>query len=377
MSLILDEHREYLADGPRLDAFARALGEVVRPGDVVLDLASGTGILGYLALQAGAARVYAVDDGPIIDVARRFAAANGYADRVTFLREFSTRVTLPELADVVVCDQIGHLGVEAGVFEFLLDAERRLLKPGARAVPGGIRFEVAGLESDELRRRLDFWETRPAGLDVRVARETAFNTGYPFAIAPSQLLTAPSEAASATLPPATLAAVAGETERVVTRRGRLDGIGAWFVAELAPGVTMTNGPRDPHRINRRQVMLPIERPVDVEPGDRVTIRLHMLPRDAVVTWQVTVRRREASLATSRHSTFRGMLLSDEERARTAPDLRPELTEAGRARRTVLELCDGRTVREIEQGTFERHPALFPGPAEAAVFVAEVLTRYAR
>ena len=46
MSLVLDEHRAYLADTSRLDAFDAALRALVRPGDVVLDLASGTGILG-------------------------------------------------------------------------------------------------------------------------------------------------------------------------------------------------------------------------------------------------------------------------------------------------------------------------------------------
>jgi predicted RNA methylase len=46
LSLILDEHRKYLIDRPRISAFERAIPEVIRPGDVVLDLGSGTAILG-------------------------------------------------------------------------------------------------------------------------------------------------------------------------------------------------------------------------------------------------------------------------------------------------------------------------------------------
>src|SRR5689334_13720000 len=111
MSLVLDEHRHYLADRPRLEAYAAALRALVRPGDIVLDLACGTGVLGFLACDAGAGRVYAVDNGPIIDVARRLGAANGYADRISFIREISTRVVLSEPVDLVVCDQVGHLGI--------------------------------------------------------------------------------------------------------------------------------------------------------------------------------------------------------------------------------------------------------------------------
>ena len=49
MSRDLDEHRQYLADAPRVEAFRLAIAEVVRPGDVVVDLAAGSGVLGLLA----------------------------------------------------------------------------------------------------------------------------------------------------------------------------------------------------------------------------------------------------------------------------------------------------------------------------------------
>ena len=50
---------------------------------------------------------------------------------------------------------------------------------------------------------------------------------------------------------------------------------------------------------------------------------------------------------------------------------------GEARRTVLELCDGRrSVAEIEREVLRRHPTLFASGGVAAEFVAEVVTRYA-
>jgi hypothetical protein len=73
-----------------------------------------------------------------------------------------------------------------------------------------------------------------------------------------------------------------------------------------------------------------------------------------------------------------MLPVGEARARTRDDAVPALTPRGLARRTVLELCDGRrTVGEIERRLRDAHPDLFPAGHEAAVFAAEVLSVYAR
>src|SRR5262252_952841 len=109
MSLVVDEHRLYLCDRARLRVFERAIAAAVRPGDVVIDLGAGTGVLGLLACRAGAARVYAIENGGMIEVARALAQANGLVDRIVFLRTHSSEVRLPEPADVVVGDLIGRM----------------------------------------------------------------------------------------------------------------------------------------------------------------------------------------------------------------------------------------------------------------------------
>src|SRR5204863_6106851 len=76
----LAEHLAYVSDAHRLERFDSALREIVRAGQTVLDLGSGTGMLGLLALRAGAARVIAVDEGRMIEVARETFRAAGLAD---------------------------------------------------------------------------------------------------------------------------------------------------------------------------------------------------------------------------------------------------------------------------------------------------------
>jgi hypothetical protein len=78
-----------------------------------------------------------------------------------------------------------------------------------------------------------------------------------------------------------------------------------------------------------------------------------------------------------HSTFNGMLLCKEDLLRTQPGFVPKLTPWGKARSSILELCNGvRSLAEIEREIYRRHHDLFPSEAEAAAFVAEVVTRYA-
>ena len=65
-------HRHLLDDHTRTSALIDAINAVVKPGDTVIDLGTGTGILAMAAARAGAARVYAIDHASIVDSARTF-----------------------------------------------------------------------------------------------------------------------------------------------------------------------------------------------------------------------------------------------------------------------------------------------------------------
>ena len=384
MSLVLDEHREYLADAVRVSAFRQAIEEVVTPGDVVLDLGAGTGILGLMACRAGAKRVYAVDEGPIIGLAREIAWANGFQDRITHIKGLSTRVELPERVDVVLADQVGRFGLESGILEYFADSRARFLKPDGVMIPGEIGLVVAPVECGELFGQVDFWGRTPAGYDFRPALVIAANTGYPARFDPAHLLGAPARAISVRLSTASTAALSAEVVLVAARPGALHGIGGWFEAQLSPGVTLTNSPLAARPIFRRQVFFPIARPVALEEHDQIGVRLRILPAAGVVSWTVDVRdgragRGPAPTSKGRfaHSTFQGMLLCKEDLERTDLQFVPRLSPWGEARRSVLELCDGRrALGDIEREVHRRHPAIFQSPAEAAAFVTEVVTRYA-
>ncbi len=377
MSRIVDEHRQYLTDLPRVDAFRRAIAEVVRPGDVVLDLGSGTGILGLLACQMGAGRVYSVESTSLVGLSRQIASDNGVADRITFIRGFSTTIDLPGLVDVVLADQIGRFGFDAGVFQYFADARKRFLKPGGTTVPSRIELWAAAVESEELWTNADLWSAPMAGFDMRAARGIAMNTGYPVTLTSDQFVSEPVALASVD-PTVPLGTWRMEGSMVASGAGVLHGVGGWFAAQLSPSVTMTNSPLDPDRIQRRNVFFPVERPVQLVEGDRVTVAMQILPSEILVSWKVQVHdgKNGDEKARFSHSTWKGMLISAEDLRRTRPDFVPKLTPRGEARQTVLDLCDGVTPLEVIQDeVFKRHESLFENQHKAELFVSEVVTRY--
>ena len=375
MSLLLDEHREYLADAPRVSALRRAIRATVRTGDVVVDLGCGTGLLGLMACEAGAARVYAIDGSGMIAMARAIARKSPFAGRIEHVAGHSTHITLPERADVLVFDQIGRLGFEAGLLEYALDARRRLLKPGARIMPGPVTLQLALATSDTVRSRIDFWDSRPAGIDTSPARPIASNTGYPLEPGDIDLRSDSATMMEMRADTWNEQPLDGRARLVATSAGRLDGLAGWFVAELAPGITMSNAPDEADRINRRPGFLPFDRPLDVVAGDAFDVSIRVLPSDMILTWEAA---RPDGRDRQSHSTWKGMLPVQEMLLRTQDDAVPVLTDRGTARRTVLELCDGRrSVRDIEGALHARHPELFSSPREASVFAAEVLAVYAR
>ena len=89
-------HGQLLDHRSRTQAYLKVVRDVVRPGSVVVDLGTGSGVLGVAAARAGAARVYAIEATAMAGVAQQVAAANGVADRVTVLRGWSQQILLPE-----------------------------------------------------------------------------------------------------------------------------------------------------------------------------------------------------------------------------------------------------------------------------------------
>ena len=147
MAKTLEEHHGYLSDRVKLAQYQAAIDRLVRPEHVVLDLGCGTGLLGLMALRAGAGMVYFVEEASVIEIARRTVTEAGFADRAAFCQASSFELALPERVDVVLCDHVGYFGFDYGILELLADAQHRFLKPDGIIVPAQIELKLAPIES--------------------------------------------------------------------------------------------------------------------------------------------------------------------------------------------------------------------------------------
>jgi len=370
---LLDFHRSLVADHVGQEAFRRAIDAVVSPGDVVLDLGTGSGLHAGFACLAGARRVYAVDREPIVELARQIWRASGCADRVVGIHAFIDDVTLPEPVDVLVA----NLGVD-DLFTLVPRAAHRFLKAGGRIVPSTVTFFAGPVESGALRTRcLDVWSPR-YGLDLTPGRTVAANTVHDWRLEPEHLL-APGTCLGECVVGDRNVRLSSRHRMAVTRSGRVDGIATWMLERLAGDIVVSTAPPNDLPLDIwPNAFYPVDPPVPVEGGDELEVALDTGGSGwgTVWRWEVVHLRAGQQLARATHSTFAAELMSRETLRRQAPDHAPRLTPRGRARRSVLELADGeRTVEAIEREVHRRHPDLFASAEEAAAFVAEVLTRY--
>ena len=129
-------HIAMLNDDVRTNLYIQAIKQTIQPGDTVIDLGTGAGLLAMAAAKAGAKHVYAIEaNGAIAKIAQLNFERNHLADRITLCREWSTEVSLPEKADVLVSETMGNNLFNERITWFINDAKKRLLNPKAKIIP--------------------------------------------------------------------------------------------------------------------------------------------------------------------------------------------------------------------------------------------------
>ncbi len=100
-------HHHLLLDRTRVESYRAAIEAIVRPGDVVVDLGAGSGILSAFAARAGASRVYAVElDRHAAPFVEETIRANDLAKTVELVRADAEEWVPPGPADVVLCEMM-------------------------------------------------------------------------------------------------------------------------------------------------------------------------------------------------------------------------------------------------------------------------------
>ncbi len=122
-----------LADTVRNKSYHDAIKRYIKPGDVVVDLGTGTGILSFYAAEQKPKRIYAIDHSDIIKVARRIAEHNNISN-IEFVQTNSRDFAPPENVDIILQEQMGDNLFNENMVQDVLDLKDRLLKNRANPV---------------------------------------------------------------------------------------------------------------------------------------------------------------------------------------------------------------------------------------------------
>jgi amino acid adenylation domain-containing protein/natural product biosynthesis luciferase-like monooxygenase protein len=128
-------YRAMTNDHLRNERFRQAFERTVRD-KVVVDIGCGKdAILSRLCIEAGARKVHAIELlAPAADQARALIEKMRLTERIVVLQGDVRSLQLPELADVCVSENIGHVGGAEG-WDLVLAKAAHLLKPGAPMIP--------------------------------------------------------------------------------------------------------------------------------------------------------------------------------------------------------------------------------------------------
>ncbi len=286
------EQERMLADRPRMEFYRAAIQRHIQPGDRVIDLGTGTGILAALASRRGAARVYAIDHSAILSTAQTLAAANRI-ERVDFVSTHSTEFTLAAPVDVILHEQMGDCLFDEAMVANVCDLRDRLLKPGGLILPSRFEFFCEPVKIRDERHVPFIWELEVHGYDYSVLeRQRPQDPDY-YQVRSSDLalvehcLGEPAPALTLDLHTVDEASLPRELTftRTVVNAGRLDGYAVYFRALVDDDLVLGSGPLDPHRAPHWGFRLLRTDRDDFSVGETIEVRLSVERWSDVDTWR--------------------------------------------------------------------------------------------
>ncbi len=237
-----------VSDQPRTDAFAAAIKEAIKGGETVIDVGTGSGLLAMLAANAGAKKVFALDQSTVAAAARETVERNGMSKTIDVVNGNASDFQVMEPVDLIVSEWLGHFGFAETMLDDVINCRDANLKEGGRMLPSGVELKMAPVDSDVLYEieGPGFWKNKVHGIDFthlerrELEQALAIKTEIPAV----DIIAEPQGLVKLDLAKAAKEDVwqHGKLEFTIERDGKVNGFAGWFVAELTPSVILDTGP---------------------------------------------------------------------------------------------------------------------------------------
>ena len=376
----LEQFATMFSDKVRMDAYSAAIAKSVRPNDAVMDLGCGPGVFALLACKAGARRVYAIDMNGVVDFGRQLAAANGFSDRIIFMRGDSRQMHLPERVNVIVSDVRGVLPLFSNAIDTLQDARDRFLAEGGQLLPSRDTLYAAVVQVPDAYEQLTgAWNAVP-DLDLAQGLPLVLNTIHRHHIKPHQVISEPRPWHVLDYVAGAKTSAENRIELPITKTGVGHGLGVWFQTQLTGDIGYSTKPRTRETVYGH-VFLPWLEPVSLRDGEicSVDLRAHQVGSDYVWQWETNLPAgQDHAEIRFVQSSFYGSLFPPSLLQKRAMDYVPVLDESGQAERWILQAFDGkRSLEDIADEAARHFPHIFRRVQDAFNRAAEIAEKYSR
>lgn len=382
----ITDYGAMLADKGRVDAYVAALRDVVNHDSIVMDIGTGTGIFALLACQFGARHVYAIEPNDAIQVARELAETNGFSEKITFIQDLSTKITLPEKANIIISDMRGMLPISTHHFLSIIDARRRHLASTGVLIPMQDIVRVALVEAPDLYQSYSSqWIDNEFGIDTRVATRRIRNTMWPDKVSKESnesIVGVPETWVTLNYQTLDNPNVSGEVNWQLDQSAIVHGMRIWFDTELVPGVGFSNAPDQPALIYG-STFLPFPEPVSLKLGDRVSINIqaNLVGDEYVWRWHTRIfnedNPKEVDVEYSQ-SSFDGMPLSLSKLQKRAASYKPDLNDDGLCNIEIMSMMQqGLMLEDIAHKITESFPERYPDWQHALADVGKLSAKYSK
>ncbi|KAM7360162.1 arginine methyltransferase 4 [Cochliomyia hominivorax] len=147
----LSQQQNMMQDYVRTSTYQRAIlgNSIDFHNKVVLDVGAGSGILSFFAVQAGAAKVYAIEASNMAQYAQQLVESNHVQDKIFVMPGKIEEIDLPEHVDVIISEPMGYMLYNERMLETYLHA-RKWLKPNGKMFPTHGDLHVAPFSDEAL-----------------------------------------------------------------------------------------------------------------------------------------------------------------------------------------------------------------------------------
>lgn len=367
----ISNHRSMFFDDVRNNYYFNAIKSIVNKDSIVLDLGAGLGLFGYMALVAGAKKVYLVEPAEIINTTRIIIKENNLSDKIECIEGKIEEIELPEKVDVIISVFTGNFLLSEDLLPSLFYARDKFLAPGGKLIPDRAKMIAVPVSAPEYyAKHIDCWSSSLQNIDFTLVRKFAVNSIYTDKPKKRQvgLLAEPSVMLELDLTSATEASCRNNIEVKISTIGKLHGWLGWFDARVGEEWFSTSPIAE--QTHWSQLFFPISEPVEVKKGEKIIFELN---RPEFGEWSWTI---ESGGKRQKQSTFLSAPMSFSKVLEKSEIYKPCLSQSAEITKKILSYFDGENSKsEIVQMTMKDFPSFFKTKIRANQFVTNLIEKY--